>query len=81
MIRLAIVDDHPAIAAAVAAAASGSGSGVEVVGTASDVAAAIELIERALPDVVLCDVWIGGGPGGLDLARRLAASCSRGSSC
>jgi DNA-binding NarL/FixJ family response regulator len=70
MIRLAVVDDHPAIAAAVTAAAAGPGSGVEVVGTATDVATAIDMLERAAPDVVLCDVWMSGGPGGLEIARR-----------
>jgi len=62
MIRLAVVDDHPAILAAIAAAAR-TRPGLEVVGQATDVDAAIELLERTRPDVVVCDVWIGGQPG------------------
>ena len=69
MIRLAVVDDHPAIAAAVRAAVRGHRD-IEIVGHATDVEAAIRLIEGARPDVILCDVWLGGEPGGLELARR-----------
>lgn len=69
MIRLAVVDDHPAILAAIADAAR-SRPGIEVVGRATDVDAAIELLERTRPDVVVCDVWIGGQPGGLQLVKR-----------
>jgi len=69
MIRLAVVDDHPAIAAAVTAAVRGHRD-IEIVGHATDVEAAIRLIEGARPDVILCDVWLGGEPGGLELARR-----------
>ena len=43
---------------------------IEIVGHATDVEAAIRLIEGARPDVILCDVWLGGEPGGLELARR-----------
>ena len=72
MIRLAVVDDHPAIAAAIAAAARGHPE-IELVGRAIDVAGGIALIEEARPDVVLCDVWLGGEPGGLELVRRFGA--------
>jgi DNA-binding NarL/FixJ family response regulator len=69
MIRLAVVDDHPAILAAVTAAAS-SRRGIEVVGQATDVDAAVELVELLHPDVMVCDVWLGGQPGGLQLVKR-----------
>jgi DNA-binding NarL/FixJ family response regulator len=69
VIRLAVVDDHPAIAAAVTAALRDHRD-IEIVGHATDVEAAIQLIEGAQPDVVLCDVWLGGEPGGLELVRR-----------
>jgi DNA-binding NarL/FixJ family response regulator len=69
MIRLAVVDDHPAILDAIADAAR-SRPGIEVVGRATDVDDAVELIERTRPDVVVCDVWIGGQPGGLQLVKR-----------
>jgi DNA-binding NarL/FixJ family response regulator len=69
LIRLIVVDDHPAIAAAISAAA-GARPGIEVVGRAVDVGTAIELVEGSRPDVVVCDVWIGGEPGGLDLVKR-----------
>jgi len=69
MIRLAVVDDHPAILAAVTAAARAR-PGIQVVGRATDVAGAVELVDQTAPDVVLCDVWIGGQPGGLELVKR-----------
>jgi DNA-binding NarL/FixJ family response regulator len=69
MIRLAVVDDHPAILAALTDAAAGR-PGIDVVGRAADVDGAVELIERTAPNVVLCDVWIGGQPGGLTLVKR-----------
>ena len=69
MIRLVVVDDHPAIAAAIADAARGHAE-IELVGRASDAAEGIALVEDTQPDVVICDVWLGGEPGGLELARR-----------
>lgn len=69
MIRLAVVDDHPAILDALIGAAA-ERPGIEVVGRATDVDEAIELVDRTAPDVVVCDVWIGGRPGGLELVKR-----------
>lgn len=69
MIRLAIVDDHPAILDAVAGAVAAR-PGIAIVGRATGVDEAVELVERTTPDVVLCDVWIGGQPGGLELVKR-----------
>jgi DNA-binding NarL/FixJ family response regulator len=71
VIRLVVVDDHPAIAAAVAASVAGRAS-IELVGQASDVDRAIDLIDQLRPDVVLCDIWLGGAPDGLDLLAQLA---------
>ena len=66
MIRLAIVEDHPALADGLAALIRGS-SDVEVVGTAPDVATAQTLIDRASPDVVLCDIRLAHDDDGFDL--------------
>lgn len=70
VIRLAVVDDHPAIAAAIAAALVGRAD-VELVGSVTTVADAAGLIERTSPDVVVCDLWLDGEPGGLDVLRTL----------
>jgi len=72
-IRLGIVDDHPLIAAAIVAATSAdgpdaSGPAIVVVGVAPDVATAQDLLRRSgddAPDVVLCDLQLGGGAGGV----------------
>ena len=72
MIRLAIVEDHPALADGLATLIQGSAD-VEVVGTAPDVPQATELIEREKPDVVLCDIRLAdGGEDGFTLVRRFA---------
>ena len=58
--RVVLVDDHGLFRSGVRAEL---GRQVEVVGEADDVAPAIELIERELPDVVLLDVHLPGGGG------------------
>ena len=69
MIRLAIVEDHPALADGLAALIQGS-SDVEVVGTAPDVATAATLIGRTSPDVVLCDIRLAHDDDGFQLVGR-----------
>jgi DNA-binding NarL/FixJ family response regulator len=71
MIRLAIVEDHPALADGLATLIRGSDD-VEVVGTAPDVATADALIEQAAPDVVLCDIRLAHDDDGFDLVKRHA---------
>lgn len=70
-IRLAVVDDHPVIAAAIEAAASeppAAGRPVRVVGAARRPADALELLSGAdRPDVVLCDIQLEAGIDGLDV--------------
>jgi DNA-binding NarL/FixJ family response regulator len=68
-IRVAIVEDHPAIADGRAALIQGS-SGVTVVGTARDARTASTLIEHQSPDVVLCDIRLSEAGDGLDLVQR-----------
>ena len=70
-IRLAIVEDHPALADGLAALLRGSND-VEVVGTARDVHQATALLEQESPDVVLCDIRLAQGDDGFDLVSRFA---------
>jgi len=72
VIRLAVVDDHPAIAAALAAGIRDRDD-MELVGTATTVTAGLEMVERTGPDVVICDLWLDGEPGGLDVLASLTA--------
>jgi DNA-binding NarL/FixJ family response regulator len=72
VIRLAVVDDHPAIAAAIEAAIRDR-SDLEIVGVVTAAAEAFELVERTAPDIVICDLWIDGEPGGLDVLAALTA--------
>jgi DNA-binding NarL/FixJ family response regulator len=71
-IRVAIVEDHPAIADGLAALIQLS-SGVTVVGTARDLPSASALIESGAPDVVLCDIRLADAGDGFDLVRRHGA--------
>ena len=77
MIRLAVVDDHPAISAALDAAIRDRDD-IELVGAVTTAAAALELVERTRPDIVVCDLWLDGEPGGLDVLAALTATERRG---
>jgi DNA-binding NarL/FixJ family response regulator len=69
-IRVAVVDDHPAIGLAIRAAAeveSAAGNPMEFVGAAQSLEDARELMEGPMrPDVLLCDVQLHAGLDGLD---------------
>jgi DNA-binding NarL/FixJ family response regulator len=66
--RVFVVDDHDLFRAGVRAEIGG---GVELVGDASDVDAAVELITERNPDVVLIDVHMPDGGGGAVIRRVL----------
>jgi DNA-binding NarL/FixJ family response regulator len=72
VIRLAIVDDHPAIVAALEAAIADRDDLV-LVGTAATADAALVLVQETRPDIVVCDLWLDGEPGGLDVLAALTA--------
>jgi DNA-binding NarL/FixJ family response regulator len=79
-IRLAIVDDHPAIAAAVAAGIMSDTvePPIELVATARTVAAGIELMRRAgddAVDVALCDIQLSAGIDGLAVVDAARGRC------
>jgi DNA-binding NarL/FixJ family response regulator len=89
-IRLAIVDDHPLIAAAIEAATTAEARAavdaldsripIRVVGVARDVAAGRALAGRSgpdAPDVVLCDIQLAGDADGLEVVRAASAAGSR----
>jgi DNA-binding NarL/FixJ family response regulator len=67
-VKCVIVDDNESFLAA-ATDLLGRG-GIDVVGTASNSADAIRLVEQLQPDVTLVDVNLGGEDG-LELARKL----------
>jgi DNA-binding NarL/FixJ family response regulator len=71
MTRLAIVDDHEVLREGLESLLVGSD--LEVVGTAGNVAAAMDLVEHSAPDVALVDIGLPDGSG-IELARRLLAA-------
>jgi len=60
-LRLVLVDDHALVRSGVRAELPAD---LVVVGEAADVDAAVEVVARELPDVVLLDVHLPGGDGG-----------------
>jgi DNA-binding NarL/FixJ family response regulator len=68
MTKLVIVDDHEALREGLVALLRGHG--MEVVGTAGNVAAGIDLVVHAEPDVAIVDIRLPDGSG-IDLTREL----------
>lgn len=66
MIRVAIVDDHPATAQGLADLLAHEAD-IEVVGTAISLTDARALLERESPDVALVDIVLDGQPRGFEL--------------
>jgi DNA-binding NarL/FixJ family response regulator len=71
VIRLAIVDDHPAIAAAIEGALRDRDD-ILFVGAATTAAGAAALVAETTPDVLLCDLWLDGEAAGLDVLASFA---------
>lgn len=81
-IRLAVVDDHPAIGLAIEAAAAAEQPAdgervIVIVGTARTADDGIELVSRPgedAPDVLLCDVQLTSGTNGLRVVEAATAA-------
>jgi DNA-binding NarL/FixJ family response regulator len=75
-VRVVLVDDQSLIRAGIATLLAGDDDGtgrhIEVVGEASDGAAALPLIRRTQPDVVLMDIRMPG-TGGIEATRQIRA--------
>ena len=69
MIRVALVEDHPAIAEGLAGLID-SESDLLVAWIAADTLSADRHLETDRPDVVLCDVMLGGSDAGFDILAR-----------
>src|SRR3954452_17018697 len=70
MPKVAIIDDHQALREGLEVLLAHGG--IEVVGTAGDAAAAVDLVEHGEPDVALVDIRLPDGSG-IDLTRELLA--------
>lgn len=69
-VRVLVVDDHPVVRAGLTALLSVQ-AGIQVVGEAADGRQALALATELAPDVVLCDLRLGDGPDGVEVARAL----------
>jgi two-component system, NarL family, response regulator NreC len=74
MIRVGIVDDHDLVRAGIRALLE-QDPAFEVVGETGDGQEAIRLARRLHPDVLLMDVHLPGGIGGLEATETIAADC------
>ncbi len=70
-VRVVLVDDHPVVRAGLRALLDGRPDEVVVVGEAVDAASARGTIRATAPDVVLMDLNLGAGPGGIAAIRAL----------
>ena len=77
MLRLGVVDDHPAIADAIARRAESAGD-VAVVAVARTAADGADLLRSPDLDVVILDLDLGPGPNGLALLSAAAAGAAPG---
>jgi DNA-binding NarL/FixJ family response regulator len=75
IIRVVLVDDHPAVRRELSGFLRGF-SDIEVVGEASDGRAAIELARRLAPDVMIMDVFMSG-MNGIDATRAIRSENPR----
>jgi DNA-binding NarL/FixJ family response regulator len=73
MIRVAIVDDHDLVREGIRALLEQDPL-LEIVGETGDGQDAIKLAERLKPDVMLMDVYLPGGIGGLEATEAIVAS-------
>lgn len=74
MIRILIVDDHDLVRAGIRALLE-QDSRFEVIGETGDGQEAIRLSSGKQPDVVLMDVHLPGGLGGLDATETICKDC------
>lgn len=72
--RVLVVEDQALIALALAADLAAMGC--DVVGRAPSGEAAVEMVRRYAPDVVVMDVHLGGRIDGIEAARRIQAECA-----
>jgi DNA-binding NarL/FixJ family response regulator len=69
-VRIVLVDDHPVVRAGLRALIDGQDD-LAVIGEAHDLASAERVVTLDRPDVVLMDLSLGDGAGGVEITSRL----------
>ncbi|MEO7267924.1 MAG: response regulator transcription factor [Knoellia sp.] len=69
-VRIVLVDDHPVVRAGLRALIDGQDD-LDVIGEAHDLASAERVVALDRPDVVLMDLSLGDGAGGVEITSRL----------
>lgn len=77
MIRILIIEDHPATASGLAALIDHEPD-LEVVGVSDDVDDALRHVVNLAPSIVLCDIQLHGRPGGFEILRSLGQATTPG---
>jgi DNA-binding NarL/FixJ family response regulator len=72
-LRVLVVDDHPVVRAGIVAMVSGAPD-LCVVGECGDATAAVQAAAELRPHVVLMDLQLGDGVGGVEATRQLLAA-------
>jgi two-component system, NarL family, response regulator LiaR len=72
MVNVVVIEDHPLMRVAIIAALSDAG-GFDVTGSCADGAAAVPLVLRLRPDVVVMDLRLHGADG-IEATRRIIAA-------
>lgn len=76
-VRVAVIDDHPAIVVSLAAAIEAADD-LSLAGTAATLEGAVALLDSGSVDVVLCDIQLAGAAEGLRLLSMLGDRPSDG---
>ena len=72
--EVVVIDDHPLFRKGLIALLESAGGQLRVLGEAGDGLDGLEQVQRLKPSLVLLDLHMKGGPGGLEVLRRIKSA-------
>ncbi len=72
--EVVVIDDHPLFRKGLIALLEAAGGQLRVLGEAGDGLDGLEQVQRLKPSLVLLDLHMKGGPGGLEVLRRIKSA-------